>query len=329
MSWLAVQIILLILFTMSAAFFAGAEVAYTGLNMSNIKRIHILRPGFFATWERRPDLVLAVLLLSNNAISTAVGVLAAHMGQEITNIFSLKESISTFSCSLITGTFLLIFGEIIPKVYAKQFTLSWALSVTPIMNFWTKILSPIARACLTIINKILQFQRDKTTPYPISIEAELKSILEHSTIPVASKKILDNVIGFSRSKTREIMVPRAQILALSLRDPMNKIIESVIQSGYSRFPVYSGNFDNMVGVLYSKDLLVSWRSHTLVLLEDLLRPIYSVEEGQLMGELLRIFRSGRHHLAIVKDNLQKGRVTGLITLQDALEALVGPIKEEL
>jgi CBS domain containing-hemolysin-like protein len=157
-------------------------------------------------------------------------------------------------------------------------------------------------------------------------EMELKKILTHSAIPSGSRRILDNVMDFSRSRVRDVMTPRARILAISNAERIEVIIEHVIRSGYSRLPIYEGSIDNIKGVLYAKDLLLAWRSGFMVL-EDLLRPVYRVSADMPLPDLLRMFRGGKQHLAVVvsPDN---GRLDGIVTIQDALEAIAGDIKEE-
>jgi len=329
MNWASIQILGFGLLIILSGFFSSTEVAYTGLSYSQLKRIHRLRPRFLNLWEKSPDRVLAVLLISNNAVNIGVGVLAGSVSISLSQIIGWKESILTFIIGFTSGFILLVFGEILPKIWARQNTVSWALSVTPLMNSWIQIVSPIARAAVWVTNKILFRGKKRSRTTPFLRESELKTILTHSAIPTPSRKILNNLIDFSRSMVRDVMVPRSDIVAFSIKEPLNHIIERVIQSGLSRIPIYSGSLDNIIGVLHSKDLLVAWRNGSLVVLEDLLRPVLVVQENQYLSDVMRVFKSGQHHLALVREIGEKTRITGLVSLENALEAIVGEIKEEL
>ena len=160
-------------------------------------------------------------------------------------------------------------------------------------------------------------------------ESELERILVNSAIPSGSRRILDNVMDFAGSTASDVMTSRGLIFSVSIHQPLKKTIEKIIQSGLSRVPVYSGSWDNILGILYSKDLLLAWRSGTLFVLEDLLRPVHYVRMDTPLPDLLREFRRGHHHVAMVTDTGQRRPIRGLVTIQDALEAIVGDIREEL
>jgi len=125
--WFCVLILL-------SAFFSSSEVAYTGLTRGQLKRVRKINPDALKLWESSPDRVLATLLLSNNAVNTAVGVLSASVAIHLTASYGMRQSLSTLLVGLGSGAIILFFGEIIPKIWAKQYTLSWALRVTPIMR---------------------------------------------------------------------------------------------------------------------------------------------------------------------------------------------------
>lgn len=309
-----------------SSIFSATEVAYTGLNINQLKRLGRIRPDGLALWEKAPDRVLAVLILSNNAVNIAIGVISATIAVELSRILEWKLSVATALTAFASGTLTLIAGEIIPKVWARQYTVSWALRVTPFMNVWCRIIFPLANAFTAVSNALLLNFSKKNVPSPFPRAAELKKILTHTTLPSSSSKILNNVIDFSASTVKQVMISRSEIYAVSAATPMKKIISEVARSGYSRVPVTSGSLDTPLGLLYTKDLLVSWRSSDeLIILEDLLRPLHYVTPETPLPDLLRFFRSGRNHLALVQDGK---KIVGLVTLQDALEAIAGDIKDE-
>jgi CBS domain containing-hemolysin-like protein len=122
------------------------------------------------------------------------------------------------------------------------------------------------------------------------------------------------------------MIPREEIFAMDLAVPRKEFVERVLSSGYSRVPVYRGTLDKIEGIVYSKDLLTYWRSEALIVLEDTIRPVLRIPVDTSLGHIMRVFRQGHHHMALVTD--KSHRVQGLLTLQDALEAIVGETAEE-
>lgn len=329
MTWLYWQLFGMVILMIFSAFFSSTEVAYTGLSPGQIKRVNRLRPGALHLWEKSPDQVLATLLLSNNAVNTGVGVLAASMALNIVEVTGWKQSLVTPMLGFLASIALLLCGEILPKVRAIKLSVPWAVTVTPVMRILSRMAAPISRVAVKITNLLLlrRIWRQEETPF-FYRQAELKRIITHSIMPLGSRKILNNVIDFSRSVVSDVTTDRSSVFAISIQQPMEKIILTVIQSGFSRIPVYDGSLDNVKGILYAKDLLAAWRSGNLLVLEDLLRPVHFVNAEMPLTELLRHFRSGRQHLALVKESADDNRIKGLVTIQDALESIVGAIREE-
>lgn len=310
-----------------AALFSAAEISYTGLSLSQIKRINRVRPGAVELWEKHPDQILATLLLSNNAVNIAMGVLSAMMAEEVARTLQVRQGIMTLLFGFVLGIAVLIFGEIIPKVWARHQTVSWALRISPFMNRWTQMVSPLARLATRLTNFLLiGFRKKPTTPF--LREEELKDVLANTSLPSHSKKILDNLLDFSATKVRDIMIPRNEMVTIASDFALDKIIRSVLASGYSRIPVYEGNLNRLKGLLFAKDLLVASRSGSLIVLDDLLRPAHFVEPDLPLSELFRVFKAGHHHMALVRRG-EWGPIEGLVTLEDALETITGEIQEEI
>ena len=132
-------------------------------------------------------------------------------------------------------------------------------------------------------------------------------------------------MAFDQVKVSEVMIPRSQMVAVRLEQNPERMFEYIVRSGFSRVPVYFGNMDNILGIVYAKDLLVEWRSSGLLVLEDLLRPPYRIAPEAPLSVLLQGFRQG-HHLAVVTD--ARGRTQGIVTVEDVVEAIVGDIADE-
>lgn len=318
-------IVLMVIFS---GIFSSAEVAYTGLSLSELRRVDRLKPGLLKIWEKSPDRVLATLLISNNAVNAGVGAIAAGLSHHVTVAFGWPLSLSTLFLGLTSGTIILLFGEILPKVWARRNTVSWALTVTPSMSVWTRLVSPLASLAAQFTNRLVFKKRMKARSALFLQRSELKRILTHANLPKGARRILHNVMEFTTARAGDVMTHRSDIFAVSLQQSMKNIINGVIQSGFSRIPVYSGSIDKIQGILYAKDLLIAWRSGRLIVLEDLLRPIKRVSIDTPVSELLRAFRSGRHHMAVVTDKEEK-KVLGLVTIQDVVETIVGDIREEV
>ncbi len=327
MNLLMFELLLLVALVFLSAVFSATETAFTGLTFQQLRRTQKLKPGALSLWEREPHKVLATLLLSNNAVNAAGGVIAAGVAGAIAERHGWSTSVLGLVSGFIMSVAILIFGEIVPKILAQRFTVSWAVFITPFMRRWTSVVSPFARASAWIANALLMGFARRARPTPFLNKAGLRRLLTHARLPSLSHRLINNVIEFGRLTAVDVAHPRSEVFAISLQLPLGRVVENVIQSGYSRIPVFRQDVDDIVGLIYAKDLLVAWRSGTLVMLHDLLRPIIFVPPDMPLPELLRLFRVRRQHLALIRSSLT-GRIEGVATLQNALAALVGEIKEE-
>ena len=161
-------------------------------------------------------------------------------------------------------------------------------------------------------------------------EEEFKQVLEASTISGAIDKteheLIKSILEFTDTTVKEIMVPRPDIIGLDISMPRDVLVRKVIEEGYSRLPVYKGTIDNIIGVIYSKDLLSLLEHRDLIVLQDIVRPAYFVPESKKVSQLLREFQQKKVHLAIVVDEF--GGTEGIITMEDIIEEIVGEIHDE-
>src|SRR4029077_3027753 len=165
-------------------------------------------------------------------------------------------------------------------------------------------------------------------PEPLITSEELRQALveiRSEALAPAARRILSNIRAFDQIKVRDVMIPRAHVVAARLEQGNERVFERIVRSGFSRIPVYFGNIDNILGIVYAKDLLVEWRSSGLLVLEDLLRLPYRIAPDAPLSVLLQGFRQG-HHLAVVTDS--RGRTQGIVTVEDVVEAIVGDIADE-
>jgi CBS domain containing-hemolysin-like protein len=161
-------------------------------------------------------------------------------------------------------------------------------------------------------------------------EEDLKQVLEASTISGAIDKseheLIKSILEFNDTMVREIMVPRPDIVALDIAMPRELLVRKVIDEGYSRLPVYRDNIDNIIGIIYSKDLLSLLEHRDLILVQDIIRPVYFVPESKKISQLLREFQQKKAHLAVVTD--ENGGTEGIVTMEDIVEEIVGEIHDE-
>jgi putative hemolysin len=327
MTFIGLELLMFISLIFLSGILSATETAYTGLTYHQLKRINKLYPGHLSLWEKSPHRVLATLLLSNNAVNTAVGVLAAVLAGELASILGWQSPMLSLVFSFFAGSFILVFGEVLPKIMAQRYSVSWALRISPFMRRLVAVVSPAARLASSAANFIvLRFTR-RVPKTPFINKSMLRRLLLHAKLPTASHKIINNIMGYAQGTVKDVFQPRSEVFAVSITLPLDRVVRKVIQSGYSRVPVYRNGLDDVVGLLLTKDLLVAWRSGTLIVFEDLLRPILTVSDSKPLPDLLRLFRSKHQHMALVRNDTT-GRVDGLVTLQNALEALVGDIKEE-
>ena len=161
-------------------------------------------------------------------------------------------------------------------------------------------------------------------------EEDLKQVLEASTISGAIDKteheLIKSILEFTDTTVKEIMVPRPDVVALDISMPRDVLVRKVIDEGYSRLPVYKANIDNIIGIIYTKDLLSLLEHRDLILLQDIIRPVFFVPESKKISQLLREFQQRKAHLAIVTD--ENGGTEGIVTMEDIVEEIVGEIHDE-
>ena len=231
MSLLTFQLMGLLVLLGLSALFSATEIAYTGLDRQQLKRIERLYPGRLSLWEKHPNRILATLLLSNNAVGAGMGVLAANMASNLAEHLPMRASFLTLVFGFSWGTLLLIFGEIFPKIWAQQFTVSWAVGITPFMEAWSRVVAPVAQAATNFTHVLLLGKAHQRGGTPFLKKSELRRILVHSHLPSASRRLLDNVIDFGRSIAADVITDRSQMFAIPLHLSMEKVVQNVIKSG--------------------------------------------------------------------------------------------------
>jgi len=326
------SITFLCILLMCSALISGAEVAFFSLSTQDFEATDeepVSRElQLAAKLLSKPKKLLATILVANNTINIAIVLLFANLGDFFFG--SITAQLWGFDLrwifEVVVITFLiLMFGEILPKIYAnrnrKQFASLMAYPLRVLDILFTPLSGPM-RAITLWIHKRLGDQKSSFNVGQLSQALELTS--EDDTT-MEEQKILKGIVSFGNTDTKQVMRPRMDIFALNQEDSFPKIMEDLTKDSFSRIPVYEGNIDTITGILYSKDLLphinkkdFDWNT--------LIRAPYFVPENKKLDDLLSEFKQKKSHLAIVVD--EYGGTSGLISLDDIIEEIVGDISDE-
>ncbi len=322
---IGVTVIFVLLFC--SALVSGAEVALFSLSQKDIDDTLQENPSkgkIISQLLEKPKKLLATLLVANNFINIGVVILFSYVGQELFS--GISSTILRFSILVIVITFLiLLFGEVLPKVYASRNNLRFAKWAAYPVSGLDTLLSPISlpmRKVTVYLHNKLGKQKTNFSVDQLSQALELTDSDEGS---FEEQKILEGIVTFGNTDTKQVMSPRMDIFALEIDESFASIYPKIIEMGFSRIPVYRDNIDQIEGVLFVKDLLphinkeeFDWKT--------LLREPFFVPENKKIDNLLSDFQSMKSHLAIVVD--EYGGTSGLVSLEDIIEEIVGDISDE-
>ncbi len=318
---------LLFLLLICSALISGAEVALFSLTRTDIEEgleVKSKRIQIIAKLLEHPKKLLATILVSNNFINIAIVILFAYLGS---NMFeSITSPILKFTIEVIIVTFLiLLFGEILPKIYASRNKLKFASFMAYPLRVLDVLLTPISmpmRGVTLAIHKKLGKQKSNLSVDQLSQALELTS--EDDTTK-EEQKILQGIVSFGNTDTKQVMRPRIDIFALNIEQKYAEIMPEIIANGYSRIPVFKDNIDTIEGILYVKDLL-PYIDRKQFDWSTLLREPFFVPENKKLDDLMAEFQEKKVHLAVVVD--EYGGTSGLISLEDIIEEIVGDISDE-
>ena len=273
---------------------------------------------------RIPQRLLATILIGNNFVNVSVILLLTYFTSIVLD-FSVVPVLGFVFQTIFITFILLLFGEILPKIYAAQYAKKVAITTVPIISALEKILGPFV-SLLVNSTSIVNTRLSKHNRSNISMD-ELSHALElTSNGKDEDTDILEGIIKFGNIQVVDIMTSRVDIVDLDIKTNYKELLDLIIKSGYSRIPVYSGTRDNIKGLLYSKDLLPHLDKPANFRWQSLVRQAYYVPETKKIDDLLNEFQENKVHLAVVVD--EYGGTSGLVTLEDILEEIVGDISDE-
>ncbi len=320
------KIIILLISIILSGFFSSSELAFFSISTIELRRLvkkKVKHAVLVEKLKSNPHRLLSTILIGNNLVNIGGSAIATALAIDMfgnTGV-GIATGIMTF--------LILVFGEIIPKSYATRNAAKIALRIANIMRFLTYLFYPL----VILFDAITKIFTPKISKRPLVTEEELIDITalseEEGSIKSREKKMIHKVFELDDIEVKEIMTPRPDVFALDYSEKVLKVSNDIIGSGLSRIPVYDKKLDNIKGVVYTKELisvLIDKNKRDRATLKDIMRKPFFVPENKITDALLREFQKNRIHVAIVVD--EYGVVTGLVTIEDILEELVGDIFDE-
>ena len=319
-----IAIIVALLGLFLSAFNSGSEIAYFSLRAEDIDAIEDNhRRERVQQLLAMPEKLLATILVGNNLVNIMIAIV---LNYAMNQIFDFNSTVVDFIVQTVILTFLiLLFGEVIPKLYATNFNSKFAAMASAPLKAAVKIFSPLTAMLVrgtSIVNKVVPSQTEE-----LSVD-DLTRALEVSEVNNPDdKELLEGILSFGDKTVSDIMKPRVDVVDIDQDNDFDEVVRMVIDTGYSRMPVYEETPDNIKGILYAKDLLpyIGHRDNTFKW-QTLMRPAYFVPETRMLDDLLEDFRQKKMHMAIIVD--EYGCTQGIATLEDVLEEIVGDINDE-
>ena len=320
-------IIGIIILLFCSAMVSASEVALFSLNQTDLDELNKTNSSKSSVINQllsKPKKLLATILVANNFINIGIVILFSF---SLNSIFSAIEStVIKFIVEVILVTFLiLLFGEVLPKVYASRNNVKFACFIAYPISILDKILSPVSIPLRSITNFIQEKLGKQKTNFSVDQLSQALELTSTEDTSQEEQKLLEGIVSFGNTDTKQVMSPRIDLFALDIEQTFAEIFPKIVEKGYSRIPVYGDNIDHIEGVLFIKDLIphinkkeFDWKT--------LLREPFFVPENKKLDDLLKDFQGMKSHLAIVVD--EYGGTSGIVSLEDVIEEIVGDISDE-
>jgi len=311
-----------------SAIFSSTETAFLSLNKFRLRNLQ-------DEGEKKADLVLLLLENQNKLISTLL------VGNNIVNIgaSSLATSMATTifgnaGVGIATGVMtllVLVFGEVMPKNLAAAHAETWAMFIAPFIRLVSVVLSPAVFLLTKLSDVVVRFSKKNEEEDPTITEDEFKLLVnvgqEEGVLDESESEMINSIFEFDETVVKTIMVPRIDIVAVDVMDSVNDALRIIVDGGHSRIPAYEESIDNIVGILYAKDIFAHLDADFDTLqVKQLIRPAYYIPETKKVNDLLNELRLKKVHMAIILD--EYGGTNGLVTIEDLIEEIIGDIQDE-
>ncbi len=329
---LAFYLALLIFFLFLSLFFSGSETAYMAVNRLHLKYLADggdKNAGAIKRIVSNPDRLLGVILLGNTIANIGAASLVTYL---VAEYFPQKTERIGILATVALTLVVLIFCELTPKIIGATHAEQVSRKLLRPIRFSLWLLTPFAQLATWCANRLVRLSglSPSASPFAHALsEDEIRSIIAGSTaegMAEEKREMLHNIFEIAATRVRTVMIPRVEVTAVDIDDPLAENLATIRRTSYSRIPVYRGNFDNILGILNAKDLLQHLERPGEIHLEALLRPVYYVPDTARIDSVLRRLQSMHLHMAAVVDEF--GGVEGIITLEDLIEEIVGEIRDE-
>ena len=320
-------VILMVLLIVSALV-SGSEVAFFSLKSQDLDDLKgKSKPTFDSVVELldHPKTLLATILISNNFVNVGIVILSSYITGTMFD-FSSNPTLG-FVLEVVIITFLiLLFGEVLPKVYATRSSVAFSSFMSGPMLIMRGVFRPVSLVLVRSTNFIEKRLNKATENLSVDDLSQALELTNSEDTSQDEQKILEGIVKFGNTNVRQIMKPRMDVICIDVTWDYHKVLSIILDSGYSRIPVYEDNFDNVKGVLYIKDLLPHIDAAEDFDWNALMRDSFFVPENKKIDDLLKEFQEKKIHLAVVVDEF--GGTSGIITLEDVIEEIVGEISDE-
>jgi gliding motility-associated protein GldE len=306
-----------------SAFVSGSEIAFFSITPQQAEGLDDSeRSSLIRTLLNKTERLLATILIANNLVNVTIVVLTSYA---LTPLFAGLSDVANFLLQTVCLTFLiLLFGEIFPKLMANTSPIRWAQFAAGGVNYMMNLFWPLSSIMVSstkIVNKVITRQSRNITADELGQALEITDVANRP-----DKEMLQGILRFGDTNAAAIMTPRVDIIGLDSDTPFNEVMDIIINKGYSRMPVFGESQDDILGVLYARDLLPHVTEAADFKWQSLIRKPYFVPESRMIDDLLEDFRKLKIHIAIVVDEF--GGTRGVVTLEDVLEEIVGDINDE-
>lgn len=326
------QLILLVILIILSGIFSASETALTAFKSMDLQEIENVNPkkaNLLKLWLTRPNEILTAILLGNNIVNILASSIATIVTLKIVGEASGNAiAIATVSMTVVV----LIFGEITPKVLAKTYSMKISGMVIGPIYIMSIVALPIIKLLMFITKIISKMMGVDIRQENLMItEEEIKSYINvgssEGVIEEEEREMIHSIIEFGDTTAKEVMTPRTSIFMLDSESTIDEVWDEIIESGYSRIPVYGEDYDEILGILYVKDLMVLAKNRTTnIPIKNILREVYFVPDTKSIVEILDEFRKKQVHMAVILD--EYGGTIGLLTIEDLIEEIIGEIKDE-
>ena len=322
---LAVIIIMLFF----SALISGSEVAFFSLSPSQLNELRndeTTSSGVIRHLLEIPKRLLATILITNNFINVSIVIISTYFTKELFDFTEIKPLIAFLLQVVVVTALILLAGEILPKVYASQKNIEFARTMAGPLAVLLRIFYPVSSVLVRSTNLIDRRLRNKGHDISMSELSDAFELTSDESTSEEDRKILKGIVKFGDIEVREIMKARIDVVAAEIGTPFEQLLKIILESGFSRIPVYEESFDKVKGILYIKDLLPFLDKKEGFAWQSLLREPFFIPENKKISDLLQEFREKKIHMAVVVD--EYGGTSGVVTLEDVIEEIVGEIVDE-